>query len=407
MFVSHRKNVVADPHSSNWDFFAHVTFTLFLLVSSAVIITIMNSSNNPFLPPYYDLNDSFVLNQVPAATVTKLPSFVHSTPMYTVSKSTDKIQIPTVVVQPPPILPDKQTIQPFSGFMHEDAEKFLSEFESYLTLASIDIYSPRAVAAFHLFLKGPALIWFNSLTCKQSWETVKASFQIEYCNILKSPSLIAESLAFDNLRLSQSQPIEDFHALIMDKGRKLRKSEADMTNKFISGLPAQLAFFVRAGRVESLRDALQSAKIGEAHGYRQYNLTTSTISHASAAAGSVQQQLDEITKRLDELSRTSSHPEGHVQPTKGPVTSRVCYRCKGEKHIKTKCNWDGQGEPSPSTKCQLCFQMGHGAPHCKKLNSHTETVETTCQICNQPDHTAVRCPQLNRKGLGTERTSQA
>ena len=156
---------------------------------------------------------------------------------------------------------------------------------------------------------------------------MRAAFILEYCNILSSPSLIAESVAFDNLRLSQSQAIEDFHASVMDKGRKLRKSEADMLNKFISGLPSQLAFFVRAGRVESLRDALQSAKIGEAHGYRVQSsadtvqLLGSSTPKPSAAAGSFQAQL--INKKLEELSTQS-----RGQPTKSRLAPRVCFRVK-------------------------------------------------------------------------------
>ena len=270
------------------------------------------------------------------------------------------------------------------------------------------------MAAFHLFLKGPALIWFNSLSVRDSWATVRAAFILEYCNILSSPSLIAESVAFDNLRLSQSQAIEDFHASVMDKGRKLRKSEADMLNKFISGLPSQLMFFVRADRVESLRDALQSAKIGEAHGYRVQSSAdtvqlsgSSTPKPSAAAAGSFQAQLDMINKKLEELSTQS-----RGQPTKSRLAPRVCFRCKGEKHIKTQCNWNGQGEPTPLIQCQLCFQMGHSAPRCKKLSSNiaassTCTTAVTYQLCNQQDHVAKDCPTLNRQGLGVERTSQA
>ena len=67
-------------------------------------------------------------------------------------------------------------IQQFSGFMHKDAKKFLAEFELYLTLASIETTSPCAVAAFHLFLKGPVLIWFNNLNFKDTGSAVKAGF---------------------------------------------------------------------------------------------------------------------------------------------------------------------------------------------------------------------------------------
>ena len=157
-------------------------------------------------------------------------------------------------------------------------------------------------------------------------------------------------MASDNLRLIQSQAIEDSHASVLDKGRKLCKSEVDMLNKFISGLPSQLAFFVRAGHKESLREALQSAKIEEAHGYRQTASSTpvtSSVPQLNAAAGSVQSQLDQINKRLDEMTVSPPHQAGgglQHNTTKGQTqstTPRVCFRCKGEKHIKTRCNWDG------------------------------------------------------------------
>lgn len=87
----------------------------------------------------------------------------------------------TIFVQPPPVLSEK-AIKHFSGFMHEDAAKFLSEFESYLLLSAIDASSPRAIAAFHLHLQGPAVIWFNNLTVKDSWDNVKKAFLSEYCD---------------------------------------------------------------------------------------------------------------------------------------------------------------------------------------------------------------------------------
>ena len=100
--------------------------------------------------------------------------------------------------------------------MHTYSEKFLPEYESYLTKAAIEVTSPRSVAAFHLFLKGQALLSFNSLSVKDTWSTVIAAFIHEYCNILGSPFLIAESVAFDNLRPGESQAIEDFHASVME-----------------------------------------------------------------------------------------------------------------------------------------------------------------------------------------------
>lgn len=97
---------------------------------------------------------------------------------------------------------------------------------------------------------------------------------------------------------------------------------------------------------------------------------TSSVSQVNAAARSVQSQLDQINKRIDEMTVLPFRQAGGGLQDIGQTSSatlRVCFRCKEEKHIKTKCNWDGQGEPSPDTKCKLCFRMGHGAPRCKKL----------------------------------------
>ena len=58
--------------------------------------------------------------------------------------------------------------------------------------------------------------------------------------------------------------------MVLEKGTHLGKSDRDMSNKFINGLPSQLAFFVRASCIHNFRDALHSAKIGEAHGYRSH-----------------------------------------------------------------------------------------------------------------------------------------
>ena len=69
--------------------------------------------------------------------------------------------------------------------MHKDGEKVLEEFRSYLTLRGIKQTSPRAIAAFHLQLQGPALIWFNSLPKIKitAWNVVKEQFRQEFCNI--------------------------------------------------------------------------------------------------------------------------------------------------------------------------------------------------------------------------------
>ena len=46
--------------------------------------------------------------------------------------------------------------------------------------------------------------------------------------------LISEATAFDNLTLNTGQAIEKFHAIVLEKGTRLNKSDRDMSNKWIA-----------------------------------------------------------------------------------------------------------------------------------------------------------------------------
>jgi hypothetical protein len=57
-------------------------------------------------------------------------------------------------------------------------QKGLEEFESFCIVQSLKENS-RIIAAFHLHLKGPALIWFTALDVsdKLSWSVLKEFFR--------------------------------------------------------------------------------------------------------------------------------------------------------------------------------------------------------------------------------------
>lgn len=48
------------------------------------------------------------------------------------------------------------------------------------------------------------------------------------------------------------QPLEDFYSIILEKGKKLGKPERDLMNKFVDGLPQQLAFMFELGDARHL-----------------------------------------------------------------------------------------------------------------------------------------------------------
>jgi hypothetical protein len=281
-------------------------------------------------------------------------------------------------VTSPVAISAKIELTKFHGYTSENAQKFLDEFESFCTLQNLKDNS-RVIAAFHLHLKGPALVWFTALEAsdKLSWTVVKEAFNAQYLSrSLYDPAIIAESAIFDALTLQPGAPIEGFHSQVLEKGSRLEKPERDLTAKFINGLPQQLAFFVRAANPKNLQAAFQQAKLGEAYGYRQSTAPVSvaavTPKEPSATSTNMEKLLSQLVERMDRLEARDPERKAAHRPRPAPAhptrNSRyVCYNCSGPNHRQAECNWNGKGPREPSVLCQICKQNGHSALACKKV----------------------------------------
>ena len=98
-------------------------------------------------------------------------------------------------------------------------------------------------------------------------------------------------------------------------------------------MPAQLAFFVRAGRSADLESALSSAKLGKSFGYR-YQPETNLIAGSFAAVNNFESkpnqltgltsQVAAITKRLDDVEMsTRQQQRGGFQVGFSQVTAEA------------------------------------------------------------------------------------
>lgn len=213
-------------------------------------------------------------------TVINMEAGLDDTPVFNPRSSHNYSRINNV-----PSISDKVSLKKFSGFSSENGKNFLLEFESFCIYQNLTT-DDRRVAAFHLHLSGPAVIWFNSLETpvKRTWFALRNAFTEQYAKQgMLDPDMVAESAVFESLRLSSSQPLEDFHSKIMEKGSRLQKPERDFITQFISELPDQLAFFVRTASVKSFKDALQQAKLGEAYGYRSFSATAPMVAAVEPA----------------------------------------------------------------------------------------------------------------------------
>ena len=180
---------------------------------------------------------------------------------------------------------------------------------------------------------------------------------------------MAESCLFQQLKLQPGQPLEVYHATIVEKGAKLGKNNIDIMAKFISGLPDRLAFFVRTGRPFDHQAALVSAKMGEAYGYREPVQTQpSTDSFVPPPTNPGLQQLSETLGKLQEQVNTLSvkfQESGNNHDQAKTYPNRNCYNCGGAGHTKRDCNWIGNSAQRPDLLCQLCHQKGHGSFRCR------------------------------------------
>lgn len=221
-----------------------------------------------------------------------------------------------------------------SGYPHENASKFLSQFKSYAQFLNLNdsmSQDSRKVAAFHLHLRGPAVSWFNTLTDK-TWECVLTAFRTRFfLNSGENPSLFLEMENFSNLTLSAGQPIEDLHDNVMEKGIILGKPDNEILGKFISGLPDKLRLFVGAGAIKDIMTALTQDKLGEASGWRQTDYSRPV--HVLAAVQKKEFEVDshntikELSRQVEYLTKMvgqcmNTHAASHSQPSNDRTGSR-------------------------------------------------------------------------------------
>ena len=284
--------------------------------------------------------------------------------------------VPPVTTVPPviqtPMIPI--TLPKFTGYAHDDGEKFISDFTAAMTLQGITSDVPK-ISALSLYLSGPAFLWFETLppSFKTSWPLLLGAFRDKYVsfNLSTNGSLIAEMEAFNTLKLGKST-VEDFYFNILKLGKKLKKSQLDLMTKFIDGLPDQLKFFVRAGRPTNIDDALQSARIGESVGYGTSHRVSdhAEVSHqiqcnaSYRPAHDLQGQVDSLAAQVMSLTSMLRQADSPSQSCGGADNRDVCFKCQGPGHRRNVCKWNGSKSSQPATQCQLCEQFGHLATDC-------------------------------------------
>ena len=161
-------------------------------------------------------------------------------------------------------------IKQYSGYKSEDHQEFMENLDAYFCANNIDSDS-RKIGIFRCYINGPAKTWFRYLgnDQKDTWEHVETAFNQKFASELSSTERQLKSAEFLRLSWQQGQRLDDFCDNVISKGKALGKDDVELIAQFISGLPQQLAFFVRARNPDTLDQALETARSGEMFGYHQ------------------------------------------------------------------------------------------------------------------------------------------
>lgn len=281
----------------------------------------------------------------------------------------------------------KLSVRKFSGLSHENAKSFLSDFTAYCSLMKLNNEKLKS-AAFQLHLTGPAKIWLENLGT-DDWNTIHAEFKCKFVDISKS-DIIFETEKFQNFTLDCNKSLDEYVGLICECGLKLQKSDTDIMLAFINGLPQRLAFFTRAGSPQTLDDALNAAKLGEAYGYRDNMPEAQTVAAARPVLDihALEQKVEKLSDKLDKMFIQNNASTQSYE--------KLCNACNAAGHLQRQCNL-ARGPNNPESQCQLCRQYGHEARQCQTRFSQPQT-QGNFRRPRGDDRGPFRGPNNNRGG---------
>ena len=266
----------------------------------------------------------------------------------------------------------------FSGLSSSiNPRKFMEDFEDYCTLFKIKQVE-QILALFSLHLDHEAQWWYHDLPPdqKDTWEHCKEAFTDRYIekNTLNSPDFLHTTNIFDTMQLSSHQDLTTYYYTLKDKATTLQKSDTDLLNRFIDGLPQDLAFFVRCGNPATPEAALTAARNGEAHGYRgtvsSPTKSVNTIKHSPNTQDTVAElsnQVKQLTEQVTRLSTRHQNTRPQHNPYRGPQY-RPPHQQQGPRGRNFFEGPRYRGPPpNHQVKCQLCLSWGHSARVCRSL----------------------------------------
>ena len=212
-----------------------------------------------------------------------------------------------------------------------------------------------------------------------------------------------------------------------------------MLAKFVGGLPEKLSFFVRAGRPTDIHQALTSAKMAEACGYREHPDSLNAVlqcekgpknqtpakaekTPSNPEVDQLREQMKQLNEKLDRLSprKPSRYMRGRGRPnfqnpryqnqqntqytSQGtPQPSFPNPRYQNQQNLQFPSQRTPPQAQEPPTnqnlrkrpiQCFSCRGYNHIQRDCNWTGEENTNCDSVCQICAQHGHGALSCKTL-------------
>ena len=253
------------------------------------------------------------------------------------------------------------TIQPktFSGCVDENPHNFMSHFEAYAKLTSLE--GENKCLTFGLMLKDVALCWYESLSDdeKKDFDVLKQKFTDTYMS--KSKNWIYTQ-DLEGRKLMPGERAEAYITDIIKRTNKLGLDDTQVMQYIIRGLSPQLKGELISHNPSNLGETIERVYLAESALKLKSQETVQhldTINHLA----NITTTMNTLNKKIEDISKgmhqTSTHDRQHPQQRQQDngmqyparqqrqnVASGGCYIC-GKNYLARHCWYrPGNGQPN-------------------------------------------------------------
>ena len=216
-------------------------------------------------------------------------------------------------------------------------------------------------------LDDPAKAWYHTLPneTKENIKALQEAFASRFDNISGMRQVFVSN--FNSRRLQACESLDDYLLDISKLGKRLNRSQQDILDAFIFGLPDSVKPLVLQHDPQTVDDALKHAKLcfschssplspSSANAHPDSRLVSVVESLVEKVAQLGKAQIQTVSQRRDR-SRSRGDSSGTGRQFN---TSRAeCYRCGNTNHRSHQCY-------HINSRCNACQSMGHIARACRK-----------------------------------------